>query len=236
MPRSPSTREQRQGFWTGSPQLPGLPGFAGKLIPMAEVRELYERTCSAPDGFRLGTLLGQMQVDLEIQPPTSNAFRQRAARGGSEPSVRVLDGQLWVLLSRVRPDVRLMTNALLGGIPELPALFLRGPFHRVLGGKSEGSETGHQWLRKGGALAVFPAGEFLRWNGEGADRRSRVERDSRAPCEKQAAHSRLFLRTHTAFPTAGSHSPRLRTLVLMQNFFSSVENAGGPRRTAIRRK
>ena len=33
---------------------------------MAEVRELYERTCSSPDGFRLGTLLEQMQVDLQL--------------------------------------------------------------------------------------------------------------------------------------------------------------------------
>jgi len=62
MPRSPSIRDRQRDFWTGSQRLPGLPGFAGKLIPMAEVRELYERVRSAQDGFRLETLLAEMQV------------------------------------------------------------------------------------------------------------------------------------------------------------------------------
>src|SRR6266436_6641404 len=121
MPRSPSTRDRRRSFWTGSPQLPGLPGFAGKLIPMAEVRELYERTCSAPDGFRLETLLEQMHVDLQLQP----ADLERIPAKGPLVAVAnhpfgVLDGAaLGALLSRVRPDVRVMTNALLEGIPEL---------------------------------------------------------------------------------------------------------------------
>ena len=67
MPKSPSAHEKQPSFWAGTPQLPGLPGFAGKLIPMAEVRELYDRVRSAPDGFRLETLLKEMQVDLRVR-------------------------------------------------------------------------------------------------------------------------------------------------------------------------
>ena len=70
---------------------------------MAEVRELYERTCSAPDGFRLETLLEEMQVDLQLQP----ADLERIPAKGPLVAVAnhpfgVLDGAaLGALLSRV---------------------------------------------------------------------------------------------------------------------------------------
>src|SRR5215468_4922111 len=121
MRRSPSIRDHRRAFLIGSPDLPGLPKFAGKLVPMAEVRALYQRVRSAPDGFRLETLLREMQVDLQVQP----ADLERIPTKGPLVAVAnhpfgVLDGAaLGVLLSRVRPDVRVMTNSLLEGIPEL---------------------------------------------------------------------------------------------------------------------
>src|SRR5262249_51094966 len=110
MQRFPSVGKQPRSFWAGAPGLPGLPGFAGKLIPMAEVRDLYERVRSAPDGFRLETLLKEMQVDLRLQ----TADIERIPTKGPLVAVAnhpfgVLDGAaLGAVLTRVRPDVRVM--------------------------------------------------------------------------------------------------------------------------------
>jgi putative hemolysin len=98
---------------------------------MAEVRELYERTCSAPDAFRLGTLLEQMQVDLQIQP----ADLERIPAKGPLVAVAnhpfgVLGGAaLGALLSRVRPDVRVMTNACSAEFELHKHCFFVDPFH-----------------------------------------------------------------------------------------------------------
>src|SRR5512143_2426158 len=103
MRRSPGTRERRRSFWAGAPQLPGLPAFATKLIPMDEVHELYERVRSAPQGFRLETLLQEMQVELQFQ----NSDLERIPATWPRVAVAnhpfgVLDGiALGVLLSRV---------------------------------------------------------------------------------------------------------------------------------------
>lgn len=69
---------------------------------------------------------------------------------------------LAVLLRKVRPDVRVMANFLLGRIPELRQLFICvDPF-----GKEQSAlrnirpfRQAMRWLAGGGALAVFPAGE-----------------------------------------------------------------------------
>jgi putative hemolysin len=69
---------------------------------------------------------------------------------------------LMAALRRVRPDIRVLTNHLLARIPELRdcCLFV-DPFD---GAGAEvrsraGLRAAHMWLRRGGALIVFPAGE-----------------------------------------------------------------------------
>src|SRR5215470_14675308 len=136
---------------------------------MAEVRALYQRVRSAPDGFRLETLLREMQVDLQVQP----ADLERIPTKGPLVAVAnhpfgVLDGAaLGVLLSRVRPDVRVMTNSLLEGIPELrDHCFFVDPFHTESSVERNltALKQAIEWLRGGGALAVFPAGEVSQLN------------------------------------------------------------------------
>jgi putative hemolysin len=74
-----------------------------------------------------------------------------------------LDGLLLLdLIGRARKDVRLLANHLLARIPELRDLcFFVDPFQRP--GAAERSLAGlraaHLWLRRGGALVVFPVGE-----------------------------------------------------------------------------
>ena len=75
----------------------------------------------------------------------------------------VVDGLLLAsVIRRARPDVRIMANHLLSRIPELADLcFFVDPFGGA--GAATRSRAGlraaHLWLRTGGALIVFPAGE-----------------------------------------------------------------------------
>jgi putative hemolysin len=68
---------------------------------------------------------------------------------------------LLALLSRVRPDVRIMANGMLSLIPELePACFSVNPFGGP-GARREslaGMKQSLNWLRSGGCLCVFPSG------------------------------------------------------------------------------
>src|ERR1700722_5298508 len=91
---------------------PGLPPLAEKFIPKDQARDLYRRVRSAPQGLLLETLLSEMKISLQV-PPTN---LQRIPAKGPLIAVAnhpfgVLDGAaLSVLLSRVRPDVRILTN------------------------------------------------------------------------------------------------------------------------------
>jgi len=227
MPRSPSIRDRQQDFWTGSQRLPGLPGFAGKLIPMAEVRELYERVRSAQDGFRLETLLAEMQVDLQLQP----ADLERIPTKGPLVAVAnhpfgVLDGAaLGVLLSRVRPDVRVMTNSLLEGIPELREhCFFVDPFQTAASAERnlKALKQAIEWLRQGGALAVFPSGEVSQFNVGQAQVADPVWNTTATRLIRKTGANALpvYFCGHNSvtFQLLGLIHPRLRTLVLMQEF------------------
>src|SRR5882757_901190 len=227
MRRSPSIRDRRQDFWTGTPQLPGLPGFAGKLIPMAEMRELYERVRSAPDGFRLEQLLEEMQIELRLQP----ADLDRIPTKGPLVAVAnhpfgMLDGAaLGVLLSRVRPDVRVMTNSLLEGIPELREhCFYVDPFRTAASAEKnlKALKQAIEWLHEGGALAVFPAGEVSQFNVGQAQVADPIWSTLAARLIRKTGASALpvYFCGHNSvtFQLLGLIHPRLRTLVLMQEF------------------
>lgn len=74
-----------------------------------------------------------------------------------------LDGlALLDVIGRVRPDVRLIANQLLTRIPELRDLcFFVDPFegHDAMRRSLAGLRAAHLWLRQGGAVIIFPAGE-----------------------------------------------------------------------------
>lgn len=227
MRRSPSIRNRRRDFWTGSPQLPGLPAFAGKLVPMAEMRELYERVRSAPCGFRLETLLEEMQVDLQLQ----SADLERIPAKGPLVAVAnhpfgVLDGAaLGVLLSRVRPDVRVITNSLLEGIPELSEhCFFVDPFHSPTSVEKnlKSLKQAIEWLQQGGALAVFPAGEVSQFSvGQGQIADPAWNTVAARLIRKTGASALpVYFCGHNSmtFQLLGMIHPRLRTLVLIQEF------------------
>jgi len=212
---------------THAPLLPGLPPFAAKLIPLDQARDLYRRVCSTPQGFRLETLLAEMKITLDVHP----ADVERIPTKGPLVAVAnhpfgVLDGAaLAVLLSRVRSDVRVLTNSLLAGIPELHqrCIFV-DPFHTPTSADKnlKSLKQAIAWLRQGGALAVFPAGEVSQLDLRDGQVTDPAWNTVAARLVRKTAATALPVyfcgRNSMTFQVLGLIHPRLRTLFLLQEF------------------
>jgi putative hemolysin len=233
MQETPTVREIRRGVLATPPLVPGLPGFAGQLMPMKETRALYGRVRSAAQGFRLETLLAEMQVDLQVQP----ADLERIPAKGALVAVAnhpfgVLDGAaLAVLLRRVRRDVKVMTNSLLEGIPELHefCIFV-DPFRSPtsVDKNARALKQAVEWLRQGGALAVFPAGEVSQWKVTQAQVTDPAWNHvaARLVCKTGANALPVYFcgQNSMAFQMLGLIHPRLRTLFLLREFMEQRGN------------
>ncbi len=149
-------------------RLADFPGFAAKFAPVGRVRELYRRVQQSPEGFRLERLLAEMRIDLRV-----NAADQ-ARIPASGPVIVVanhpygmLDGAiLAVLLTRVRPDVKILTNLLLADVPELQqhCIFVDSyRAHRSIEANRRALRQAVSHLQQGGMLAMFPSGEESHW-------------------------------------------------------------------------
>ena len=128
---------------------------------------------------------------------------------------------LLALIRRVRPDVRLLGNYFLNRIPELrPILLETDPFARR-GGASMNARTvrrANDWVRRGGALVVFPAGEVSSVAAPGGQL---IDAPWRHGVARIATHCRarvlpIFIegRNSRAFEWAGRLHPFARTAML----------------------
>jgi putative hemolysin len=163
-----SHRSAEQGSSEVLSRLSGFPGLAAKFVPVGKVRDLYHRVQRAPEGFQLENLLAEMRVGLRVHAP------DQARIPACGPVVVVanhpygmLDGAiLTVLLKRVRPDVKVLTNFLLADVPELSnhCIFV-DPFDtdRSVEANRRSLRQALGWLQQGGMLAIFPAGEVSHW-------------------------------------------------------------------------
>ena len=240
MSKSPSARDVwspnllpgEERVLSEAPVLPGLPPIAGKFIPLDQARDLYRRVRSTPEGFRLEALLSELKIALDLLP----ADLERIPRKGPLVAIAnhpfgVLDGAvLAVLLSRMRGDVRVLANSLLSGIPELHqhCIFV-DPFHTA-----SSADKNHrplkqaiEWLRKGGALAVFPAGEVSQINVRQARVTDPAWNSVAARLIRKTGANALPVffsgRNSMAFQLLGMIHPRLRTLFLLQEFLQQRE-------------
>jgi putative hemolysin len=205
----------------------GLPPLAGKFVPVNKVRDLYRRVRGSANGFRLETLLEEMRIDLRVDA----ADMARVPASGPVVVVAnhpfgMLDGAaLAVLLMRVRPDVKVITNFLLGDVPELKqhCIFV-DPFesqqshpsnHRAL-------REALDWLKQGGMIAVFPAGEVSHWQFPQAQIVDPEWNDIAVRLIRKTGASALpvFFCGHNSvgFQLFGMIHPRLRTAFLLQEF------------------
>ena len=218
----------------GSQQAPDL--FPGKrlwqrLQPIYRIRALYRRAQQPLNRSLLENVLVEMNVEYRISDSDLEHIPQTGAVvvAANHP-FGVLDGAiLGALLERVRPDVKIMTNFLLSGIPELQE---RCIFVDPFGGRGSaalnrrGLKQAIAWLREGGMLAMFPAGEvshvLLRrmeiadseWNPTVA-RLVRMTGAAALPVFFEGRNS-------VAFQTVGLLHPALRTAWLLNEFLQQT--------------
>src|SRR5580692_128038 len=206
-------------------------GLAGKFARVGKARDLYRRVQRSPEGFRLETLLAEMRIGLTV----GAADEARVPASGPVVVVAnhpygVLDGAiLTVLLTRVRPDVKVLTNFLLSDIPELQkhCIFV-DPFQtdRSLESNRRGLREALAWLQKGGMLAIFPAGEVSQWQMPAAQIVDPEWNDTAVRLIRKTGATVLpvYLCGHNGvgFQLMGMIHPKLRSAFLLQEFLNQA--------------
>ena len=206
-------------------------GLAGKFARVGKARDLYRRVQRSPEGFRLETLLAEMRIGLTV----GAADQERIPANGPVVVVAnhpygVLDGAiLTMLLTRVRPDVKVLTNFLLSDIPELQkhCIFV-DPFQtdRSLESNRRGLREALAWLQKGGMLAIFPAGEVSQWQMPAAQIVDPEWNDTAVRLIRKTGATVLpvYLCGHNGvgFQLMGMIHPKLRSAFLLQEFLTQA--------------
>ncbi|MGA7753076.1 MAG: GNAT family N-acyltransferase [Candidatus Sulfotelmatobacter sp.] len=201
--------------------------MAGRFAPVDKVRDLYRRVQRSPEGFRLEGLLAEMRVDLRVNP----ADRSRIPAAGpvvvmANHPYGVLDGAiLTVLLTRVRPDVKVLTNFVLSDIPELQkhCIFVDAfQTDRPADSNRKALREAFAWLQQGGMLAIFPAGEVAHWRMPAGQIADPAWNDTAVRLIRRTRATALpvYFCGHNSvgFQLLGMIHPRLRSAFLLQEF------------------
>lgn len=151
-----------------SNRLPGpLANAVNHFLQIDRLEELYART-RAETGF-VRRLLDDLQIRVNVAPSDLEKIpRTGPVVAVSNHPFGILDGVMLAdLLAGARSDVRILTNQLLGELPELARIcFFIDPFEhpgpaqqasRAANGRALKQAVQH--LRAGGMLLIFPAGE-----------------------------------------------------------------------------
>ncbi len=199
-------------------------GAAERVLAFPEMNRIHAAASSLPGHAEF---CEKILEAMNIRSDVSDAELKRIPAAG--PLIVVanhpfggLEGMiLAAILRRVRPNTKLLANYLLGHIPELRDLFI---FVDPFGGANAttkntvGMKSALRWLREGGVLGVFPAGEVshLTWRNRcitdpaWSNTIGRLARQTGAPVLPvffDGRNSRLF-------QAAGLIHPRLRTVLL----------------------
>ncbi len=201
---------------------PGLESLLG-LSRLNEIYELYSAVLDRGDRPFCDVALEALQITPSACPdpiervPTTGPLLIIANHplGGIDGLV------LHALLSRVRPDVKLLGNFLLSQIPDLrDSIIFVDPFEGAGREKRNiaGLREAIRWVKGGGALIVFPAGEV-----SPVRRSERVSEDSKWPdsvtrlivtCGAPVLPAFIEGANSPLFYGLGLLDPRLRTAML----------------------
>jgi putative hemolysin len=134
-----------------------------RMLRLKTMRRLYEEAQAIEAPFAAAALR-VLDVTAELDAARLAGIPNQGPLivAGNHPH-GALDGLLLLdVIGGVRPDVRLVANHLLARIPELQDLcFFVDPFARPDSAQRSlpGLRAARLWLRTGGALVIFPAGE-----------------------------------------------------------------------------
>jgi putative hemolysin len=197
-----------------------------KLFGIERCREVFEavRRSSPGDGASaLSRMLEVLSVDYRVTVEELD----RIPRSGplivtANHPFGLLDGAILAcILTKVRGDVRILANSMLAGFPELHSMCIFvDPFGETssVSANAGALRESIAWLRRGGLVATFPAGEVAHlnfrdgttvdppWN-DAIARLARIGGSTALPVFFQGSNS-------MAFQLAGALHPRLRTASL----------------------
>ncbi len=200
-----------------------------KLFQIDRLEGTYQKARCAGPGTMYENLLRELEVSCQLDP----SDMARVPATGTVVAVAnhpfgMLEGAvLGSALSRVRPDIKIMTNHLLAALPELQSgcIFV-DPFHRSASTRANIAplKQAIRWLRSGGMLLIFPAGEVSHWDfaqGEIADP-VWSETVARLIGITRAAALPIFIngRNSLLFQLLGMVHPGLRTASLPSEFLN----------------
>ena len=191
------------------------------LLPR-ELEEAWKGSTAAAEGLEIfASFLERLKVgwrcdahDLDLIPSQGPVVVV-----ANHPFGMVEGAILGALLGKVRPDVKFLANSVLAAVPGSdPFLIPVNPFGGAAQGNSTHLRQSLKWLRKGGVLVTFPAGEVssLRWgklevsDPEWNEAVGGLIRISGAPTLPVYFHGS----NGAAFQLAGLVHPRLRTALL----------------------
>ena len=165
---NPPPDDQRQGLWQRlyARSIPSLE----RMLGIDKINAVYAHGAGqvTPRDF-----IGKCLEYLQIRPKVSAEDLSRIPKTGpivvvSNHPFGAIDGLIlgWIL-QQVRPDVKIMVNYLLHRIPQLRDLFI---FVDPFGGENAAAKNlgpmrdSLRWVKNGGMLAAFPAGEVAHLN------------------------------------------------------------------------
>ncbi|HEX4273895.1 MAG TPA: GNAT family N-acyltransferase [Bryobacteraceae bacterium] len=205
-----------------SNRLPGpLATAVNHFLQIDRLEALYARA-SAKQGF-VQRLLDDLEVHVDVSPSDMDKIpRSGPVVAVSNHPFGILDGVMLAdLLTRARADVRILTNRLLGALPELADLCIFiDPFDelesRTANGRALKAAIRH--LRGGGMLLVFPAGEVSHFDLKKGAIRDPEWTTTAARLIRLARAKSLPILIHGSnglpFQMLGMVHPRLRTAAL----------------------
>ena len=153
---------------------PGLPAFiAGAVERLLGLEYMGREYLKIPDLDDPSRFLEEVFDRLDVRIEVSESELLRVPRKG--PTIVVanhpfggIDGMAAaVVLRSLRPDVKVLANAMLGRIPEMADLFF---LVDIFGGQDAARRNvavlrqAKRWLADGGMMVIFPAGEVAHFN------------------------------------------------------------------------
>ena len=142
------------------------------ILGVNRIDEIYEGACNINSDDNFAEKLFHKDV-MNINLDVLDSDLAKIPKEGpllitSNHPFGAIDGiALLALLKRVRPDVKLMANYILGGIPNLKEhFFLVDPFERTDSSRKSigGVRDTIKWLKAGHVLGIFPAGEVSHYD------------------------------------------------------------------------
>ena len=205
-----------------------LRSTAERLLGLHRLRATYDRVVARlRDPGDIDAFLDEGLREFDLYTDVSDEDLERVPDAGPLLAVAnhphgVIDGLLLAaLLRRKRPDLRVLGNRWLRNFPALRGLVLEvDPIsgRRATKSNAASMRAAQQWLQRGGALLVFPAGKISarRWGRRGVH----DDRWSAHTARLQQRAGAAVLPIHVGgqnsalFQLAGLIHPRLRTLLI----------------------